>query len=96
MENQVKTYLKIWNWFIFTALTFLCGGFVGAVTVSFLQIMRFAINLLWAKVPQSFFCIVIFGIKINLLCDSLHSRRRSYRYLAAQIWRLSNFAGGYS
>ena len=66
MENQVKTYLKIWNWFIFTALTFLCGGFVGAVTVSFLQIMRFAINLLWAKVPQSFFCIVIFGIKINL------------------------------
>ncbi|MEN6622429.1 MAG: hypothetical protein ABFD50_12860, partial [Smithella sp.] len=66
MEGQVKIHLKIWNWFIFIALTFLCGGFVGAVTVSFLQIMRFAINTLWVNVPQSFFCISIFGIKINL------------------------------
>ncbi len=66
MESQVKIHLKIWNWFIFITLTFLCGGFVGAVTVSFLQIMKFAINTLWANVPQPFFCIPIFGIEINL------------------------------
>jgi len=58
--------LKIWNWFIFITLTFLCGGIVGAVTASFLQIMRFAINALWIEIPQSIFCIIVFGIKINL------------------------------
>lgn len=56
----------LWNWTIFIALTFLCGGVAGAIAVSFLQIMKLALYILWIKIPQTYFLVPILGTEVNL------------------------------
>lgn len=65
MDGKVKKIFNIRNVFAFAIFVFLCGGVVGAITGSFLQIMKLIINVLWVKIPQSFASVYIFGVKIN-------------------------------
>ena len=63
-----KNVFNFKNWFVFIIFTFLCGAAAGAVTGSFLQIIRFAADVLWREIPQKYLCVTAFGMELNLYC----------------------------